>query len=224
MTPFLSLPVRKPQTAYLGVVADTKFSHNRGFYDTPFSVTIATETEGAIIYYTTDGSEPYKVTGRGFSSGTVYTGPIPISTTTCLRARAIKPGFKSTNEDTHTYIFIADVIRRSHEQVLSEDYPSTWFSTYSADYGMDPEVYNDPDYADLMDDALLSIPTVSVVTDKDNLFSHDNDPETGGIYIYTGLVNRWRDWERPFQEFFLRIIERIPAQPAYVFGRQSKAG
>jgi hypothetical protein len=190
--------------AYLGVVADTKFSHNRGFYDTPFAVTIATETEGAIIYYTTDGSEPYQVTARGFSSGRIYTGPIPISTTTCLRARAVKPGWKSTNEDTHTYIFLADVIRRSQQQVLSEGYPSTWFSTYPADYGMDPEVYNDPDYANLMDNALLSISTVSVVTDKDNLFSHDNDPETGGIYIYTGHSSTGgQDWERPVSAEFI---------------------
>jgi len=203
---FFGLPSPEAENsgAYLGVVADTKFSHNRGFYDTPFSVTIATETEGADIYYTLDGSEPYKVTARGSSSGSVYSGPIPISTTTCLRARAIKPGWKFTNEDTHTYIFLADVIRRSQQQILSEGYPSTWFSPYSADYGMDPEVYNDPDYANLMDDALLSIPTVSVVTDKDNLFSHDNDPETGGIYVYTGHSSTGgQDWERPVSaEFF----------------------
>jgi hypothetical protein len=189
---------------YLGKVADTKFSRNRGFYDTPFEVTIATETEGATIYYTTDGSEPYRVTARGFSSGTIYTGPIPISTTTCLRARAVKPGWISSNEDTQTYIFIVDVIRRSQQEVLSEDYPSIWYSTYPADYGMDPEVYNDPEYADLMDDALLSLPTISVVTDKDNLFSHDNNPETGGIYIYTGHSSTGgQDWERPVSaEFF----------------------
>ena len=200
----LSTPQAPNSDIYLDKVADTKFSHNRGFYDTPFSVTIATETEGAIIYYTTDGSEPYQITARGFSSGQVYTGPIPISTTTCLRARAVKPGWLPTNEDTHTYIFLADVIRRSQQQVLSESYPSTWFSTYSADYGMDPEIYNDSDYANLMDDALLSLPTVSVVTDKDNLFSHDNDPETGGIYIYTGHSSTGgQDWERPVSAEFI---------------------
>jgi hypothetical protein len=204
---FFALPTPQAPNSdlYLNKVADTKFSHNRGFYDKPFSVTIATETEGAVIYYTTDGSEPYQVTPRGFSSGRVYTGPIPIRTTTCLRARAVKPGWLPTNEDTHTYIFIADVIRRSHQQVLSEGYPTTWFDpSYSSDYGMDPEIYNDPEYADLMDDALLSLPTVSVVTDKDNLFSHDKDPEAGGIYIYTGHSSTGgRDWERPVSaEFF----------------------
>jgi len=200
----ISTPGAPNSDMYLDKVADTKFSHNRGFYDTPFSITIATETEGAIIYYTTDGSEPYQITARGFSSGRVYTGPIPISTTTCLRARAVKPGWIPTNEDTHTYIFLADVIRRSQQQVLSEDYPSTWFDTYAADYGMDPEVYNDPDYANLMDDALLSIPTISIVTNKDNLFSHDKDPDTGGIYVYTGhSITGGQDWERPVSAEFI---------------------
>jgi len=200
----ISSPQAPNSDMYLNKVFDTKFSHNRGFYDTAFTVTIATETEDAVIYYTTDGSEPYQLTARGFSSGRVYTGPIPISTTTCLRARAVKPGWIPTDEDTHTYIFLADVIRRSQQQILSKDYPSTWFDTYSADYGMDPEVYNDPDYADLMDDALLSIPTVSIVTNKDNLFSHDKDPETGGIYVYTGHSSTGgQDWERPVSAEFI---------------------
>ncbi|MHC4558297.1 MAG: lamin tail domain-containing protein, partial [Planctomycetota bacterium] len=178
-------PGTQNNEAYLGVVADTKFSHDRGFYDTPFSVTLATDTEDAVIYYTLDGSEPYDISGRS-PGGTVYTNPVPISKTTCLRAIAIKHGWKSTNKDTHTYIFPADVIRRSQQQVLSAGYPGTWYGTYPADYEMDSQVYNDPDYASMMDDALLSIPTISLVTDKDNLFSHENDPETGGIYIYTG--------------------------------------
>ena len=67
----ISTPQAENNDMYLDKVADTKFSHNRGFYDTPFAVTIATETEDAIIYYTTDGSEPYQITARGFSAGRV---------------------------------------------------------------------------------------------------------------------------------------------------------
>jgi len=98
-------PGQQNIAAYLGQVADTKFSHNRGFYDTSFSVTIATETEGATIYYTLDGSEPYDISGRSLR-GMVYTDPIPINETTCLRAIAIKHGWKPTDVDTHTYIFL----------------------------------------------------------------------------------------------------------------------
>ena len=55
---------------------------------------------------------------------------------------------------------------------------------------MDPDVVNDPRYKDLMDDALLSIPTISLVTPLANLF----DSQTG---IYVNAVEDGRDWERP---------------------------
>ncbi|MHC4555912.1 MAG: lamin tail domain-containing protein, partial [Planctomycetota bacterium] len=80
---FFAVPSPKAQNndAYSGEVSDTQFSHDRGFYDTPFSLTIAADTKGAAIYYTLDGSEPYKLGGR-FPNGIVYTGPISISKTT----------------------------------------------------------------------------------------------------------------------------------------------
>jgi len=99
-------PGEENNAGYLDIVADTKFSQDRGFYDTPFSVTITSETEDATIYYTFDGSEPYS-SGEMTEAGTIYTEPIPISTTTCLRARAVKPGWMPSNIDTHTYIFNA---------------------------------------------------------------------------------------------------------------------
>jgi hypothetical protein len=89
---------------YLGEVADLKFSRDHGFYDTPFSVTIATETKDVTIFYTTDGSEPGKLGGRS-RSGTEYTGPVPIGRSTVLRAIAVKTGWKSSNVPTQTYAF-----------------------------------------------------------------------------------------------------------------------
>src|SRR5439155_13157201 len=43
---------------YLAKVADTKFSHGRGFYFTNFSLSITTATAGATIRYTINGSAP----------------------------------------------------------------------------------------------------------------------------------------------------------------------
>src|SRR4030042_2265247 len=74
---------------------------------------LPTETEDAIIYYSLDGSEPYQPTVRGSSSGTAYTGPIPISRTTVLKAIATKTGWMPTDVKTQTYIFVEDVIRQS---------------------------------------------------------------------------------------------------------------
>jgi len=90
--------------------------------------------------------------------------------------------------DTHTYIFIDDVIEQPD---FPPGYPKTW-SGYTADYEMDPDVYNDPDYSDQMADALLSIPTVSIVTDKEFLF--DNSI---GIYTNPEEEGDNLEWERP---------------------------
>ena len=197
-------PEAQNDTAYVGRIADVQFSHHRGFYDTPFEVTLATDTEGTVIYYTLDGSEPYSSSGR-FVAGRVYTGPIPINGTTCLRARAVRHGnYEPTDVGTQTYIFLDDTIRKSQQQVLNAGYPSKWFENSPADYEMDPQVYNHFTYADLMDDALLSIPTLSVVTDKENLFNRERNSDTGGIYIYTGHSSTGgQDWERAVSaEFF----------------------
>jgi hypothetical protein len=55
---------------------------------------------------------------------------------------------------------------------------------------MDPDVVNDPRYKNLMDDALLAIPSVSLVTEVANLF----DAQTG---IYVNPRNQGQAWERP---------------------------
>ena len=100
-------PGARNDGAYLGQVEEPEFSHERGFYDSPFYLTLATETKDAVIYYTLDGSEPYEFKGR-FPNGTIYTGPISISRNTCLRARAIKQGFKPSAIITNTYLLNAN--------------------------------------------------------------------------------------------------------------------
>ena len=84
---------------YEGAVADTTFSHDRGFYDSGFDLVIACDTPDATIRYTTDGSRPTE------SNGTIYSSPIPINSTSYVRAMAYKAGWLSTNVDTQTYMF-----------------------------------------------------------------------------------------------------------------------
>jgi len=99
-------PGAENKGAYTGQVDAPEFSHKRGFYDAPFFLTLATETRDAIIYYTLDGSEPYEFIGR-FPKGIIYTGPIYINRNTCLRARAIRQGWKHSEVKTNTYLLNA---------------------------------------------------------------------------------------------------------------------
>jgi len=179
--------------AYLGVVADLQFSYERGFYAQPLAVTVTTETPGATIYYTVDGSPPFNIQ-RGLPAGRPYTGPIAVTTTTCLRATATKTGWMPSQTATHTYLFLDDVICQATDpatgaQVVPSGYPATWpgGSTSGAvpgDYQMDPDVVgqNGRDkfaglYARTIKDDLKAAPTVSVVMSRDDWFGPT------GIYI-----------------------------------------
>lgn len=186
------------------------FSVGRGFYKTPFTVILTVADPSATIRYTTDGTRPNATTGK------IADGPISITKTTPLSAVCIKDGSASPVV-SNTYLFISDLV---NQPAKPEGYPEGWGTlqyelskTYTAgtrapgDYEMDPEICNNPSYKDLMDDAFTSIPTLSIVTNPGNLFSYSVDPDTGGIYIYTGDVandsfnilgsKTGIDWERP---------------------------
>ena len=170
-------------TGVLGHVGDTKFTVDRGFYSKPFEVVITTATEDAEIYYTLDGSTPTPETGI------LYAGPIPVSVTTVLRAAAFKTGYQPSNVDTHTYVFVSDVVQQS-SSAPGPGWPTGSVNGQVFRYGMNPEVTSDPRYAGLIDDALLAIPSISLVTDLKNLF----DPSIG---IYVNAGQHGREWERP---------------------------
>ncbi|MBN2477233.1 MAG: lamin tail domain-containing protein [Pirellulales bacterium] len=158
----------------MGVVADTRFSVDRGFFDEAFELEITTSTAGAEIRYTTDGSPPTSTTGNA------YTASITISGTTTVRAAAFKPGFIPTNVDTHTYLFPGEVAQQPE---LPTGYPDNWGHD-GADYAMDPDVVNAAPLLDRygnafdVQDALQDIPTLSLVMEQDNWFG------AGGTGIY----------------------------------------
>ncbi|MHB1036931.1 MAG: lamin tail domain-containing protein [Pirellulales bacterium] len=164
---------------FFNFVADTKFDRDRGFYTAPFDLSITTDTAGAVIRYTTNGSAPTATTG------TVYTGPLTISKTTTLRAAAFKPDYRSSEVDTQTYIFLDDVIRQPANPV---GFPTNWNGT-SADYEMDPDVVNNALYKDTIKNDLMSIPTMSIVMNVNDLF--------GPSGIYSNPTAEGVAWERP---------------------------
>jgi hypothetical protein len=72
-----------------GTVATPTFDPAPDTYTSAQDVTISCETEGATIYYTTDGTEPTQ-------SSTQYTAPVAIETTTTLKANAFKPDWDTS--------------------------------------------------------------------------------------------------------------------------------
>jgi len=165
---------------YEGIVKEPKFGFEHGFYDREISVAITCETEGAIVYYTTDGTDPYMAAAaRPGTTAMAYGAPVRINKTTCLRASGVKTGWYASPIETRTYIFIADVIKQSPTGASpGRGWPTGAVNGQSIDYGMDPDVVNDPRYRDLVDDALLAIPTISLATDPANLFDSQK-----GIYV-----------------------------------------
>ena len=105
-------PGRTNNEGYLAEVAPLRFSHERGFYEMAFSLVIETATEDANIIYTVDGRAPNATGGRSIP-GRPYTGPIYIGKTTCVRAMALKTGWKPTPIYTHTYVVDSSIPVRS---------------------------------------------------------------------------------------------------------------
>jgi hypothetical protein len=169
---------------FAGLVGELTVSPPRGFYETEFPVVVTTPTPGTIIRYTLDGSPP------SASNGTVYSAPFQTTETSVLRVAAYKDGWLPSDVITNTYLFLSDVITQQPNGESPPGWPSGIINEQVFEFGMDPRVTESGEYADLMDDALLAIPSMSIVTDLDNLV----DPATG---IYVNAREDGRDWERP---------------------------
>ncbi len=184
-------------TNALGFTADPTFSVTRGYYDSAFSVTLTSATAEANIYYTTNGSTPSE------TNGTLYTGPVTIAGTTALRAVAVKGDFFPSDSVTHTYLFASDVATQS---ASPQGFPADWGTHNNhtagntpflavADYAIDSDVvgpndlFNGAYTGQRFEDALTSIPTISLALDIDDAF----DGDTG---FYANSLRSGRAWER----------------------------
>ena len=182
-------------SAYLTAHAQPQFSQPHGLYTEPIRIELTTDNPAAIIHYTLDGSEPT-------ATSSVYTTPFDISQTTILRA-VEQIGDSLSPVATASYIFPQSVFNQSNSPI---GYPATWGS-YSQFSGTAPAYYemfrgfdNYSQMLPYMEQGLRDLPILSIVTNRDYLFSHEINEQTGGIYIYTGApVGNpvGRGWERP---------------------------
>jgi len=172
----------------LDLVADPVVDRQRGFYEAPFEVTITSSTHNAVIRYTTNGSVPSE------TSGDIYDSPILIDQTTVLRVAALRDQWRPSQVLTHTYLFLKDVVTQDRSAALDAGFPPTW-NGQAADYGLDSRVVGaraqdnyGGKYAATLKDDLLSLPSMSIVMDTDDMF--------GSRGIYANPTARGDNWER----------------------------
>lgn len=170
-------------------VAPLVFSSSRGVYSQPFDLSISSPVAGVTIRYTLDGSAP------SAAKGEVYKTPLRVSKTTVLRTIAINSDAVPGPVQTQTYLFLEDVIRQSPDGgAPSSKWPEGSVNGQVLNYGMDPRIVNHTDPAvggaRRAKEALEALPSVSIVTDLENLM----DPQRG---IWVNAGGRGASWERP---------------------------
>ncbi len=153
------------------------------------------------VYYTLDGSNPQDSETALVSPGGASIQIDPQSTTNrdatpavIVRASAGTGGIIPSYPEARTFIF--------EDELLTQTYPGGEWPDYNVngqiiDLDMDSRIVDHPSYKNLMIPSFKDIPSLSIVTDIDNLFDSDT-----GIY-----VNAWGhgfDWERECSAEFIQ--------------------
>ena len=172
------------------------FSIPHGIYHEAFRLSITSPVQGATLYYTDDGSDPRE-------KGQLYDGSLNINSTKVIRSAVLVGDTVWSDVATASYIFPQSLLSQGNKPF---GYPQYWgkYCQISgiaiADYEMDPEITGNKTYSTYVTEGIQTLPIVSLVTDRGNLFSSENDSIKGGIYIYTGCPvgdGTGRGWERP---------------------------
>lgn len=172
------------------------FSIPHGIYHEAFRLSITSPIQGATLYYTDDGSDPRE-------KGQLYDGSLNINSTKVIRSAVLVGDTVWSDVATASYIFPQSLLSQGNKPF---GYPQYWgkYCQISgiaiADYEMDPEITGNKTYSTYVTEGIQTLPIVSLVTDRGNLFNSENDSIKGGIYIYTGCPvgdGTGRGWERP---------------------------
>ncbi|MFH0758571.1 MAG: CotH kinase family protein [Bacteroidota bacterium] len=169
------------------------FSEPSGFYDEPFYLDITPSNPDWDVVYTLDGSNPQYSETAIVRADMAHILIDPASTigrpatpAVVVRASSVADGIKPSYPESRTYIFLDEVKDQGYP---GGDWPTTNINGQLIDLPMDPRVVYDPAYMGEMDVALTDIPSISLITDLDNLF----DPSTG---IYVNAYGHGFEWER----------------------------
>lgn len=183
------------------LVEPPTFSVKRGFYSQNLDLQIATPITGAVIKYTLDCSDPQtSPTAITQNSPLIIridpettVGGKPKSPSVIVRACVKTNDNLFSKTETHTYFFVDKITTLSPQgQKPAAAWPAATTSAnpQTIDYGMDPDVYNDIRYKNVLRDAMLAIPSISIATNIEHFFS-----KTTGIYM--NPLSSGSTWERP---------------------------
>jgi len=172
-------------------VATPVFTPVGGVYNNSVDVVITTTTPLADIYYTLDGTEPSNV------NGTLYAGPITITSTTTVKAIAYRTGWENSLINNASYVIFIPVETVQTPQLFPAPGTYTYSPTitivtttpgsliiYTLD-GSDPSLTNGIPYLAPFALSLDSTTTVKAIAFKDGW---NNSQMAAGTYIVTGSV------------------------------------
>ncbi|MDH4241834.1 MAG: lamin tail domain-containing protein, partial [Phycisphaerae bacterium] len=178
-----STPGKLNISGAMGVVSDVWLSTGRTFYTGPpdwhIDLTLSNGTKGAEIRYTLDGTRP--TANHGFIYNPAIDPPLKIDKTTIIRAIAVKPGWLDSKVETHTYIFLDNVIQ---QPPYPSGFPTNGWGHAGPDYEMDPVVVST--HGTSIKDDLKAVPTLSLVMDVNDWFGRSGQ----GIYPQGELSER----------------------------------
>ncbi|MGF7141021.1 CotH kinase family protein [Roseimarinus sediminis] len=170
------------------------FSHESGFYTTPFALQITTSLTDGAIFYTIDGSDPSSSDSakKGGKKVSIEINPDITAGRGRTPAFIVRAVLKAGNTIiapslTKSYIFANKV---KQQKSPGYNWPSKKVNAQLIDYEMADDVLDNSQYSIQLPHALSQIPTISLVTDMAHLF----DPETG---IYVNAEKKGKEWERP---------------------------
>jgi hypothetical protein len=103
----LPTPAATNVMAYEGICEPVQFSVASCVCNGPVRITLTTATEGATIYYTLDGSEPFSV-ARQRPIGATYAWPLALASTITVKAVAWREGWRQSDVTIERYLFLGE--------------------------------------------------------------------------------------------------------------------
>ncbi|MCL2064778.1 MAG: chitobiase/beta-hexosaminidase C-terminal domain-containing protein [Candidatus Cloacimonetes bacterium] len=199
------------ETSDMEIVQTPYASHSGDIYLSPIPVILWTETIGASIYFTTDGSNP------NASNGFLYSSPIAINSTTNLRFRAVLEGMISSEIVTEIYtlpIQISNILELRHLEPDLDDFYHLFNEVYvvMTQQNFRNQIYIQDETAGiLIDDQVIIIdPIYSIGDAVKGLAGHlkiFNDVLTFEPFINSGVIISTENEISPIMTTFSDLSE-----------------